>query len=328
MALMEKRRLLFLSVIFLFCAAQMQAQWDVSFSQFWTVRSYYNPSFAGEAGEIQVSGAYNYRWANIKNAPKHLFLSADMPVEFWGLQHGIGIQMFTNTAGNEQNSLIAAQYALNRKFGTGTFRIGVQAGILNLNFDATTVQLTADSAKNNRKTIRIHPADKKTIDLNAGISWITRKFHISGAAMHINQPLFNPLQSRVPTEDVATDSTSAKIPLSYNFMAGCNINVFHPLVEIEPLILLLTNFTSTRLQTAVRLVYNKKYSAGVSQNGKEGGSFFAGAVIENIEMGYAYNLYTSGIGKGGGGHEVNFRYRIPVDLFKKEPMPYKSIRLL
>ena len=112
-------------------------------------------------------------------------------------------------------------------------------------------------------------------------------------------------------------------------MAGCNINVFHPLVEIQPMALLMTSLTDTRLHIAVRMVYGKKYSAGVSRNGKEGCSLFAGAVIKNIEMGYAYSMYTSGIGKGSGGsHEVNFRYRFPVDLFRREPMPYKSIRLL
>ena len=326
---MENRRIVLLFLFSLLCAVQMRAQWDVPFSQFWTAKTYYNPSFAGETGKIRVSGIYNYRWANIKDAPRHLFLSADMPVEFWGLQHGIGIQTLTNAAGNKKNTLFAAQYTFNRKIGKGILHIGVQAGMLELNFDAASVELTTDSAKNNRKTISVHPTDKKSLDLNAGISWTTRNFHAGAAAMHINRPSFYPLRDPVPPEKAEADSTHSRIPLSYNFTAGCNINVFHPLVEVQPMVLLLTSLTGTRLHTAVRMVYKKKYSAGVSQNGKEGCSFFAGAVIENIEMGYAYNLYTSGIGKGSGGnHELSFRYRFPVDLSGKEPMPYKSIRLL
>lgn len=318
-----------MSAFFLFCIAQMQAQWDVPFNQFWTAKTYYNPSFAGETGKIQVSGIYNYRWTNIKDAPKHLFLSMDMPVEFLGLRHGIGIQTLSNVTGNIQNTLFAAQYTFNRKIGKGFLRIGVQAGMLNLNFDAASLQLVTDSAKNNQKTIRILPADKKSLDLNAGISWTTRNFHAGLAAMHLNQPSFYPLRSPGPPENAKADSIHSRIPLSYNFMAGCNINVFHPLVEIQPMALLMTSLTDTRLHTAVRMVYGKKYSAGVSRNGKEGCSLFAGAVIKNIEMGYAYSMYTSGIGKGSGGsHEVNFRYRFPVDLFRREPMPYKSIRLL
>lgn len=307
----------------------MQAQWEVPFSQFWTAKTYYNPSFAGETGKIQISGIYNYRWTNIKDAPKHLFLSMDMPVEFLGLQHGIGIQTLSNVTGNKQNTLFAAQYTFNQKFGKGILRIGVQAGMLELHFDASSLQLTTDSAKNNRKTISTHLTDKKALDLNAGISWTTRNFHAGAAVMHLNQPSFYTTQSPVPPENVKADSIRSRIPLSYNFMAGCNINVFHPLVEVQPMVLLLTNLTGTRLHTAVRMVYNKKYGAGVSRNGKEGYSLFAGTVIKNIEMGYAYNGYTSGIGKGSGGsHEVNFRYRFPADLFRRGPMPYKSIRLL
>lgn len=322
---MKKRRFVLLFAIFLFCVAQVQAQWDVLFSRSWTARTYYNPSFAGETDKIQVSGTYKYLWANIENAPRHIFLSVDMPVEFWGLQHGIGIQTFSNAIGNERNSLLAAQYTYRQKFGKGMLNIGVQAGTYALNFDAASINLSADSAKNNRKIIKANLTDKKTVDLNAGISWTTNNFHIGAAVMHINQPSFY----FIPSENTANDSTFSKIAVSYNFMAGCNITAFHPLFEIQPAVLLLTNFTNTRLQTILRMVYNKKYSAGASWNRNEGYSFFAGAVIENVEVGYAYDLYLSGIGKNSGGnHEVSFRYRLPIELFKRNPMPYKSIRLL
>lgn len=307
----------------------MQAQWDVPFSQFWTAKTYYNPSFAGETGKIQVSGIYNHRWINIKDAPKHLFFSMDMPIEFLGLQHGIGIQTFSNVAGNKQNTLFAAQYTFKQKIRKGILHIGVQAGMMELNFDAFSPQLATNSAKNNRKAIRTHPMDKKAFDVNAGISWTTRNFHAGVAAMHLNQLSFYPLRHPAPPENARSDSIHSRIRMSYNFMVGYNINVFHPLVEIQPMALLLTNLTGTWLHTAVRMVYNKKYSAGVSRNGREGCSLFAGVVIKNIEMGYAYNLHTSGIGKGSGGsHEVSFNYRFPTDLFRREPMPYKSIRFL
>lgn len=326
---MEKRRIILLSALFLLCITKMQAQWEVPFSQFWTVKNYYNPSFAGETDKIQVSGIYKLQWTNIENAPKHIFLSADLPVEFLGLQHGIGIQTYSNAIGNERNSLFAAQYTFKQKIGKGMLNIGIQAGMNELNFDAGSVRVTIDSTQNNRKTIKANPTDKKTFDLNAGISWTSKNFYIAAGAMHMNQRTFYSMNTFSDSGSAVNDSTLSKIPISYNFMIGCNITAFYPLFEVQPMVLVLTDLDDTRLQTALRMVYNKKYSAGVSRNGKEGYSFFAGAVVQDIEIGYAYDLYTSGIGKeSGGSHEVSVRYRFPIDLFKRKPMPYKSIRLL
>lgn len=305
-----------------------QAQWDVPFSQFWTAKTYYNPSFAGETDKIEISGIYKYQWANIENAPKHIFLSANMPIEFLGLRHSVGLLTYSNAVGNERNALFAVQYAFKQRVSKGMFNLGIQAGMYEINFDAASLFLTVDSTRNNKKIIKAHPTDKKTFDLNAGISWTSKNFHIGAAATHINQPTFFSMNTLSDSGSTINDSTFSKIPISYNFMSGCNITLIYPL-EIQPALFVQTNFSDTRLQTVLRGVYNKKYSAGASWNNKEGYSFFAGAVIEDIEIGYAYDLYTSGIGKeSGGSHELSVRYRFPIDLFKKSPMPHKSIRLL
>ncbi len=324
---MEKRRILFL-IISLLCVLKIQAQWDAPFTQFWTVKTYYNPSFAGESDKIQLSGIYKYQWAGIENAPKHIFLSADMPVEFIGRRHGVGILTYSATIGNERNSLFAAQYAFRQKLGKGMFNMAIQAGMHEINFDAASIHLTVDSVKNGRKTLQVNPAKKKTIDINAGISWTTKHFHIGVAAAHINQPAFYALDNTGVSDDSKNDSTYSKIPTSYNFISGYNITLFYPL-ELQPMFFAQTDLSTTCFQAALRTVYNGKYSAGASWRGKDGYSFFAGFVVEDIEVGYTYDLHRSGIGKdSGGSHELSVRYRFPIDLWNKKPMPRKSIRLL
>lgn len=324
---MEKRRILFLTVLLL-CVLHAQAQWDAPFSQFWMVKTYYNPSFAGESDKIQASGAYKYEWTGVANAPHRVFIGADMPVKFLGLRHGVGLVTHSHITGNERNNAFGAQYTLKIKAGKGMFNIGVQAAMLDLNFDAASLRLWADSTKNNQKTIKFNPTDKKTIDINAGISWTSKNFFAGMGAMHLNQPDYYSVGDTVFTAN--TDSTLSRIPLSYNFMAGYNIRVLHPLIEIQPMFFAQTsNFSQIQVQAALRAVYNKKYLVGASWRGKWGYSFFAGAVIEDVEVGYAYDLHTSGIGKeSGGSHEVSIRYRFPIDLFQPKPMPHKSIRLL
>lgn len=308
----------------------MRAQWNAPFSQYWTVKNYFNPSFAGETDKIQLSGIYKYQWAGINNAPKHFILSAEMPVEFLGKRHGVALLTGNHSIGNERNSIFAAQYTFKQEIGPGTLNIGVQAGMRELNFDAASVRLTVDSVQQKRETIDASPTDKKTIDLNAGISWITNGFYIGAAATHINQPSFYSMKNLTGSGNSVNDSVFSKIPLSYNFMTGCNITVFHPLFEIQPMLLMhTTDLKEIHVQTALRVIYGKRYSMGASRNGKTGYSFFAGVVIREIEFGYAYDLSMSEIGrKSGGSHEASIRYRFPIDFSYRGPQPHKSIRLL
>lgn len=326
---MEKRRILFLIYLLLF-AFGAQAQWDASFSQFWAAKNYYNPSFSGDSDKIQTSGNYKYEWTGVENAPQRFVIGADMPVEFLGIRHGVGLITHSHTLGKERNNALGAQYALKIKAGKGMFNIGIQATMVELNFDAASLRLISDSTKNNKKTIRFNPTDKKTADINAGISWTSGNFFAGIGAMHINQSTFFATGDSVYAGNVKTDSIMSRIPLSYNFMAGYNIRAFHPLIEIQPMFFAQTaDFTQINIQAALRMVYNKKYSVGASWRGNAGYSFFAGVVMEDVEVGYAYDLHTSRIGKeSGGSHEVSIRYRFPIDLFQKKTMPHKSIRLL
>ena len=326
---MTKLKIFILSATLLLCISHVQAQWDVPFSRFWTVKTYYNPSFAGETDKIQAAGIYKYRWAGIENAPKSYFLSTDMPLELLGARHGVGAFTYSDAVGDKRNTIFGAQYTFKQKIGKGMLNAGVQAGMYQLDFDAASIRLGIDTTKNNRQVIKANPTDKKTIDINAGISWTVKNFYAGVAARHISQPAFYATGDSLSSTAVKKDSTLSHIPRTYNFLAGGNITILHPLFEIQPMLLVQTNLTDTWLQAALCMVYDKKYSVGAAWRNKDGYSFFAGAVIQDIEVGYAYDLYTSGIGKeSGGSHEISVRYSFPVDLFNRKPQPSKSVRLL
>lgn len=325
---MEKRRFLYLFLLCLWLF-NVQAQNEVTFSQVWLNKTFYNPSFAGNSDKIQISGAGKYMWTGIENSPKQIYLSADMPVEFMGLNHGIGLSTYQTSIENKRNSLFAAQYVLKLKLGKGSVNIGVQAGLLELNFDPSSTQLTSDTTRNNQKTLKTNPVtDKKALDLNAGVSWTSPKFFIGAAVNHVTQPSFFALPIVHSNNETVNDSTLSRIPLSYNFMTGYNITRFYPL-EIQPMFFAKTHDEDFYFQTALRMVYNKKYSVGASWNGNNGYSFFAGIQFGDLEVGYAYDLLTSGIGKeSNGNHEIGIRYLLPIELWNKKPKPHKSIRLL
>lgn len=311
------------------CTGKMQAQWEASFSRFWTAKSYYNPSFAGETENIRVVGLYRHQWTGLENAPKQVYLSGDMPIMFFGKKHGIGVTTYANSMSDQRNSIFAAQYAFKQKLGKGVFSIGVQAGLHEMNFDEASIHLINDTTANGKKQIKAAPTEKKAFNLNAGISWTSKRFFIGIGAMNLNTPSYYAVGNSIGTSSLNTDSTRSIIPTSYNLIAGGNIPLFHPLFEVQPMLFGSIGSARTCFSTALQLMYNKKYSLGAAWRGKEGYSFFAGVVIQDIEFGYAYDLHKSGIGaESGGSHEISVRYSFPVQLFGRESHPRKSIRLL
>lgn len=324
---MEKRRFYWILLLHFCCLLHLQAQWDDPPGQYWTVKSYFNPSFAGEAEAINVSALYRYTWHGIKNAPQPIILTAGMPFEFWGNRHGVGMVVHNESAGDHHNSLLAAQYSFKKYFRRGFLNIGVQAGVYDLNFDAGNKFILSDSLQQSRGIIKVNPTDKQVIDLNAGISWIGKSFFAGLAAMHISQPRFYARNDSL-SADIQGDSVISVIPRSYNLMAGYNITLLYPL-EIQPMVWLQANHNKTLIMATLRMEYNKKFSGGVSWKKDDGYALFAGTVIRNIEVGYAYGIHTSGLGKNSkGSYEFYLRYNFPLDHFKPKRQPYKSIRLL
>lgn len=324
---MEKRHFLWILLLHLCCLLHLQAQWDEPPGQYWAVKSYFNPSFAGDTEAISTTALYRYVWYGIENAPQPLILTAGMPFEFLGKRHGTGLIVYNEAVGELRNSLLAAQYSYKKEVGKGFLNIGVQAGVYDLNFDPGSKHIFGDSLQHSRGILKVNPADKQMIDLNAGISWTGKSFFAGLSAMHINQPRFYAHNDSLSI-DVQSDSAMSVIPRSYNLMAGYNITLFHPL-EIQPMVWVQTDLDIIQVQATLRMKYNKKFSGGASWKMDDGYVFFAGTVIRDVEVGYAYGLHTMGPGKNSqGSHELYLRYNFPLDHFKPKRQPHKSIRLL
>ncbi len=334
---MKKRKISFLLGFLVLCNIQLQAQWDLPFSQHWKVRSFYNPSFAGETDKIQAAGIYKLQWANVKNAPTRILFTADSPVEFFGLRHGIGLVVYTeNLENNIHNMLYAAQYTYKQKLWKGYVNVGVQAGLYNLNFDPHSYTELPDSTTGGgQSSLLVNPTTKKAFDLSGGISWTSKNVYLGASASHILEPEYYSVNDTIAQQieqgsHVAGDSTKAHIPRTYYFTGGCNINVPGTLFQVQPLVWVQTDFKNvTNVQATLLIAYGNRFSLGATWRNKDGYSFIAGISIQGVELGYAYDLYTAGIGKlSKGSHEISFRYRFPFELFAKKNQPYKSIRLL
>ncbi|HHU25930.1 MAG TPA: type IX secretion system membrane protein PorP/SprF [Bacteroidales bacterium] len=202
-AVKTKQRFIGLLFPFFCCAFTVQAQWDASCNQYWATRGFSNPSFAGETETVRATAFYRKPWSG---------LSIDMPFEFLGRRHGIGLitqvekaetagtsDMIGTTGksgglgtsrrtGAPRNTLMAAQYSFKQKVGKGFLNVGLQAGLYEVAFisgDRTGISTSLSSIQGVDQSAW---GDKKLFDAGAGASWTAPSFFIGFSLLHINQP--------------------------------------------------------------------------------------------------------------------------------------------
>ncbi len=106
-------------------------------------------------------------------------------------------------------------------------------------------------------------------------------------------------------------------------MAGYNIGLFYPLV-LQPMVWVQSSLSETVLQATLRLEYNKRFSGGFSWSPGDGYIIFGGATFQGLEVGYAYNKHTTGVGRvSKGSHELP-PIDLPLDYFKPKLPPQKT----
>ena len=57
-------------------------------------------------------------------------------------------------------------------------------------------------------------------------------------------------------------------------------------------------------------------------------TFLVGGMFHGVNLGYSYQMYTSGVGLVHGSHEVVLSYQTDLDLFKKGRNKHQSVRWL
>lgn len=304
-----------LALLISFCfSLDLKAQWDAQVSQYWKVKTFFNPAFGAEKDSIQATLLHRQQWVGVDNAPKTFIVSADMPVNFMGRKHGVGILAMSESIGLFKNTSIGAQYVYKKRWKKNILNVGVQLGFTSIGFDASQID------KAGQEDIEdIGATDQtKVFDGNIGIAWVAPKYYIGLSSTHITQPNF----------DIGDDITTY-IARAYYFTAGYNMRLGKSSYELQPSVLIKADNTVVQYDATARLVYKRMFNGGVSWRKDDGWVFLLGINIFGIDAGYAYDLSTSEISvKSKGSHEFFVRYAMPIKLSKSGQTSHKSIRIL
>lgn len=312
-----KRRITAIMVLLSCLSASVRAQWDVQFSDYTALKSFYNPAVSGTDGLLNVSATYSAQMVGYEGAPSTMYASADLPIYFLSPRHGAGLSFMSDGIGMFNTMKIALQYAFNMKLGKkARLALGVQGALLNESIDPKDLELEDQSDP-------AFPSSKvsgKSFDLGAGLYFHHPTFWAGLSAQHL-------------LGQTITMNERYEIGLSpvFYFMTGCNLRLKNTGITLHPSAMLQTDLTSWRedIQCKVSYTYQeRKLYFGLGYSPTISTTFMIGGDFHGIRLGYSYQLYTSGVGAINGSHEIVLGYQTELDLFKKGRNLHKSVRWL
>lgn len=303
----------------------LMAQYDAQLSNYWAMPTYYNPAYAGQSGNLEVTGLGRMQWIGFDNAPRSFLLSGNMPFNFFGRTHGVGLQIGTESYGLFNHSLVAAQYAYKKKLKGGTLSIGVQIGLINESFDGGDIYIPEDDDYHQKTDDGLPSAQVTgmTLDFALGFFYSKKNWYVGLSSTHLLEP------------EMRLGETESKfdLPRAFYLMGGYNIQLNNPLLELRPSVFGKMMFYESALIYKVdvnaRLIYNDMFSVGLGWRNGDAVIAMLGGKFKGIEAGYSYDFPTSEIRIGSSGsHEIFVKYAIDLNLGKGKKNKHKSVRIL
>ncbi len=298
-----------------------KAQYDVHYTNYWALQRFYNPAAAGKDAMLNVEAAYAAQMTGFENAPQVMYVGADLPLFFWGPEHGVGAAFFSDKIGLFTHQRLYVQYAYHKQnVLNGTLSLGLQAGMLSEAFDGSKLELE----ENNDPAFPTSSTTGSGFDFSFGLYYQ----HHNGAYVGVSMA-----HALSPTVELGTDKTNEiSISPTYYLLAGHNIKLRVPFFSIQPSLFLSTDLSAYRADATCRVTYTddkRNVYAGLSYSPSNSVSLLLGGDFHGISLGYSYEMYTTGgVSMGNGSHELILGYKTELDVAKKGKNRHKSIRIL
>lgn len=309
--------------------ASASAQGDAQLSQYWAVPAYYNPAATGTTDFLRIRGGARLQWLGITNAPRTFLATADAPLKIGSKKIGLGINFTQESIGLFSNIQADVQASYKLRFLKGILSIGVEGGYYNSAFKASDIYIP-DNDDYHQGTDASLPTQDLTggaFDLSVGVHYTHRYFSAGVSLLHA----LNPVVKFGVEGNESSDSQEyeTELPRQLYFIADGNIPLKNTLFELQPSLMIRSDFATFGGQVTARATYNKFLSFGVGYRWKEGVSVMLGAEFKNIFLGYAYDYPLSAINKASSGsHEIVAGYSLKLDFSGKNKNKHRSIRLM
>jgi type IX secretion system PorP/SprF family membrane protein len=307
----------------------LNAQQERQVSQFMFDKISINPGYAGSYDMITASAILRQQWFGFGDGtPKDIILNLDAPFKLFKKSHGVGLSIYSDNLGFNEDINLSLSYAFQANVGDGKLGIGLGAGFLNRKLvdpewiipdGPGHVPFGSDAAIPSGKQ------NEFIVDMSAGIFYKTDELYVGISSTHLLEDEF--IYQTVSTSTEST--TNDQMVRHYYVTAGYDLQLSNPAFEFMPAILIESDGATSRIDLNSVFRYNKKIWAGVSYRIGAAVVGMAGLEILNgVKIGYSYDFETTDlIGHQSGSHEIMISYSFKVGV-EKAAQKYKSIRFL
>ncbi|MDE7125696.1 MAG: PorP/SprF family type IX secretion system membrane protein [Muribaculaceae bacterium] len=329
---MRTSRIIYYAILSFLILVSVDAhgQIDAQFSQYYEVPAYYNPAASGATEYLRVRGGTRMQWVGIKNAPRTIAMTADMPLRLFKKNFGVGLVLHQENIGLYRTMNMGVQASFRFKLLGGELAPGIQIGFIDQTFKGSEVYIPDDDDYHEDNDDAIPRNDLKghTFDMGFGL-WYTHKwFWLSASMQHFSSPSIT-LSDEQSSGSTAQQDFEFTAGRALYFMAGSNIPVKNTLFEVMPSVFVKSDFTFTVAEFTARVRYNKFLTVGVGYRYKDAIIAMLAADYRNFYLGYSYDYSTSDIARvSSGSHEIFIGYRVKINKGEKNRHRHKNIRIM
>ena len=295
---------------------KVSAQYDVPFSHYWDLETYFNPAAVGKQSKLNVAAVYALDFAGFEHNPRSMFITGDMPFYALNSYHGVGVQLVNDQIGLFTHQQVNVQYSYKMRLFGGQLGIGLQVGFLNEQFKSSDLDIT-DSGD---PVFATSDVNGNHVDMAAGLYYARRNWYAGVSMLHALAPLVH-----------LGELNEIQVDRTYYLTAGYNIKLRNPFLSIPVSLFGQSDGVAYRADVTARLKYTNEKRimyVGVGYSPTNSVTVLVGGSFHGINVGYSYEAYTNGISLGNGSHELFVGYQTDLNLYKKGKNKHKAVRLL
>ncbi len=296
----------------------MNAQYDPQFSQNMFNMLAVNPGYAGSSESINLLALNRNQWTGDLGIKTTVF-SGDMPLNFLGLDSGIGLNIINDEIGLITNLSMLLNYSAKFELKRGTLGLGLSLGLINQSIDGSGFYYPDEVYTQDDPSLTLSEVSGSVLDVGFGVFYKENKFYAGASVTHLNKP-----------ENDFDEGIYFTISRTFFLTCGYNHKIEDSPYEILPSVFYKTDGASFQLDLNTLVRYKSRFWGGLTYRLQDAIVVLAGIELKNgVRFGYSYDITTSAIATAGNGgsHELMVGYNFDMN-FEKRTKRYKSVRYL
>lgn len=281
-------------------------------------RAAINPAYLGDEEMTKLSLFFKKQYMGFgKNAPQTMSLCGNIPLEYYGTHHGLGIFLQNDKIGYFTQINALAGYSYHFPFKDGEMSLGTYLGIINnnVNFGSDAWNYPDDNASD--PVVPTRTDNATSFDMGLGVAYTTKRLKAGLSINHLNSP--SPGQSSVKF----TFKPEILGNLSYKF------EIESLSLGLEPEINMRSTLATTQLGMGTQCWFQEKYWGGLTYWTRDALALMGGIKFMDFAfLGVSYEYPLSGLaGTNTGSFEMYLSANFDVGI-QKMKRKYISIRYL